>query len=123
MRCDRCYRLLEHGEHGLGLCPLEPRRYALALRQDTIEGGIAIAHGICNEDGTPKTYYSRSEIRQACAVKEMVPWTDVYTEDRTKDAHVHNDWLQSGEAQRARRDRVEARNEKYLKRDREAARR
>jgi hypothetical protein len=41
-----------------------------------------------------------------------VPWTDVYTEDRTKDARVHDDWLQSGEAQRAKRDRDDARRMK-----------
>ena len=121
--CDRCYRPLDTGEHGLGVCPLEPRRFAPTIRQDTIEGGIALAHGLCNPDGTPRTYYSRSDIARECAVRDLMPWSEMYTEDRTKDARVHDDWLQSGEAQRARRDRVEQRNEKYLKRDREAARR
>ena len=65
MRCDRCYQLLEHGEHGLGLCPLEPRRYALALRQDTIEGGIMTkdlavsVHETSNPD--PKTYVTTQD--------------------------------------------------------------
>lgn len=77
--------------------------------QDSIEGGLEIAHGLCNEDGTPKTYYSRSEIRRACEVKGLIPWTDVYTEDRTKDARVRDDWQRSGEAQRAKRDRDEMR--------------
>lgn len=82
------------------------------MRQDTIEGGVLIFHGLCNEDGTPRRFNSRSEIRQACAVKNLVPWTDVYTEDRTKDARVHADWLQSGEAKRAKQHRDEARREK-----------
>lgn len=29
---------------------------------DDIPGGIVIRHGICNEDGTPRTYYSKSEM-------------------------------------------------------------
>lgn len=33
--------------------------------QDSIEGGIEIKHGICHENGDPKRYYSRSEIKKA----------------------------------------------------------
>ena len=32
---------------------------------DDIPGGIEIRHGVCNPDGTPKRYYSKSSIRQA----------------------------------------------------------
>lgn len=32
---------------------------------DDIPGGVEIKHGICNPDGTPKKYYSHSEIRRA----------------------------------------------------------
>ncbi len=32
---------------------------------DEIPGGIEIKHGICNPDGTPKRYYSKTEIRRA----------------------------------------------------------
>ena len=81
----------------------------LTVLPDDIPGGVLIEHGLCNADGSPKRYYSRSEIKMACAVKGLVPWTDVYTEDRTKDARVHDDWLKSGEAQRARAERVAAR--------------
>ncbi len=30
--------------------------------QDTIEGGVLLHHGLCNADGSPKRYYSKSEI-------------------------------------------------------------
>ena len=33
--------------------------------QDSIPGGLMIEHGICNEDGTPKRYDSKREIREA----------------------------------------------------------
>lgn len=35
------------------------------VSQDSIEGGILIYNGICNPDGTPKRYYSKSEIAEA----------------------------------------------------------
>lgn len=116
MTCDRCYRPLAHGEHGLGLCPLEPRRLMLSVRPDSIPGGLEIAHGLCNEDGTPRRYDSWTEIRDAAAAKRLINWSEKYEDRRLKDARVHDDWLQSGEAQRARRDRVEARKEKALAR-------
>lgn len=39
---------------------------------DDIPGGVEIKHGICNADGTPKKYYSHSEIRRAAAEKGLV---------------------------------------------------
>lgn len=115
MICDRCFRPVAIGEHGLYLCPLEPRRAAV-VRPDSIPGGVEIAHGLCNADGTPRRYDSHSEINLECAKRGFVKWTDVYTEDRTKDARVHDDWLKSGEAQRARRDRDAVRAERRARR-------
>lgn len=34
---------------------------------DEIPGGLEIRHAICNPDGSPKRYYSKSEIRKAAA--------------------------------------------------------
>jgi hypothetical protein len=112
MRCERCYKPANVGEHGLGLCPLEARRAAPTVRQDTIEGGLVIEHGLCNHDGTPRTYYSQSEIDRECKARGMLRWTDMHTEDKTKDARIKGDWYKSSEAQRARRDRMEARRER-----------
>jgi hypothetical protein len=116
MLCDRCYKPTDAGPHGLGLCPLESRRIAPVVKQDTIEGGLVIEHGLCNEDGTPRTYYSRTEIRQECERRGLIPWSDMHTEAKTKDARVKEDWLRSSEAQRAKRWRDEARAEKRLAR-------
>lgn len=109
--CERCNRPTEIGEHGLYKCPLEPR-CAATVRPDSIPGGVEIAHGLCNADGSPRRYHSRSEINLECAKRNLIPWTEVYTEDRTKDARVHDDWLQSGEAKRARQMRDEIRRAK-----------
>lgn len=35
---------------------------ASAVIQDSIEGGVWIKHGICNPDGSPRKYYSKSEM-------------------------------------------------------------
>ena len=39
---------------------------------DDIPGGIYIRHGICNDDGTAKKYYSKSEIAKAAKEKGLV---------------------------------------------------
>jgi hypothetical protein len=116
MICDRCYQPLAIGAHGHGLCPLESRRRAPVIWTDDIPGGVDIAHGLCNADGTPHRYYSKTEIRDAARAKGLMSWSELYSEDKTKDARVRDDWQRSGEAQRAKRDRDEARAEKRLAR-------
>ena len=38
---------------------------------DDIPGGIEIRHGICNPDGSPRRYYTKSDIRKAAAKNGM----------------------------------------------------
>jgi len=117
MICERCYQPSDVGEHGLGLCPLEPRSYGVALRPDSIPGGMWIANGLCNEDGSPKRYDSYSEIKLACAVKGIVPYHDVFQEQGNRileDARHRTDFLKTSQAQREKRWRDEARAEKKL---------
>ena len=109
MVCERCFRPLDQGEHGVGLCPFEPRPVHYTVRPDSIPGGLVIEHGLCNEDGTPRTYYSHSEIRMECQKRGLMPWSEMHSEDKTKDARVRADWMQSSEAKRAKALRDEAR--------------
>lgn len=118
MLCDRCCRPLDDGEHGVYKCPLEPRRMSHFIWSDDIPGGLTIAHGLCNEDGTPRTYYSWTEINAHAKAKGLMNWGEKYSEDRLKDARVRDDWQQSSEAKRAKRDRDEARKEQALARTR-----
>jgi hypothetical protein len=115
MICDRCYGDTAVGEHGLWKCPLEQRRKANAIWVDEIPGGLEISNGICNEDGTPKRYYSKSAIREACKAKGVIPYHDVYSEGGNQtlsDARHREDWLRTSTAQREKRWRDEARREK-----------
>lgn len=124
MTCERCLReIVTPEEHGLYLCPLEPRP-ANTVWADDIPGGVLVYNGLCNDDGSPRRYYSKSEIRLACKVKGVIPYHDVYTEQGNKtleDARHHADWLNTSTAQREKRWRDEARAEKALAREREAA--
>lgn len=125
MTCERCLNaIVNPDEHGLYLCPLEPRP-ANTVWADDIPGGVLIYNGLCNEDGTPRRYYSKSEIRLACKVKGVVPYHEVYQEqgNRTlEDARHHTDYLKSSDGKRAKQWRDEARAEKRLAREREVAR-
>jgi hypothetical protein len=55
-RCEYCGRLTERVWLG----------HAAAVHQDSIEGGVLIEHGLVNPDGSPRRYYSKSEIRREC---------------------------------------------------------
>jgi len=39
---------------------------------DEIPGGVWIRHGICNEDGTPRKYYSKSEMAKEAAKRGLI---------------------------------------------------
>jgi hypothetical protein len=43
----------------------EAKGSSAGVIQDSIEGGLEIRHGLCNPDGSPKKYYSKTEIRRA----------------------------------------------------------
>lgn len=47
-------------------------QHAAAVIGDDIPGGIEIRHGICHDDGSPKRYYSKSEMVRAAAEKGLV---------------------------------------------------
>lgn len=39
---------------------------------DDIPGGLLVRNGICNDDGSPHRYYSKSSMREAAAAKGLV---------------------------------------------------
>lgn len=58
MICDRCYRPNDEGEHGLFVCPLEPRRESVAtVIGDEWPGGGS------------KTFYNLDHVPVTCANK------------------------------------------------------
>lgn len=45
--------------------------HASAVHGDDIPGGLYIKHGLCHDDGTPRRFDSKSEIRRAAAEKGL----------------------------------------------------
>ena len=43
-----------------------------AVIGDDIPGGMDVKHGICNDDGSPRRFYSKSEMRQAAEARGLV---------------------------------------------------
>lgn len=66
MICDRCYREMSDGDHGVGLCPLEPRR-ATAVHQDSVPGGFWAENGFAE----PRRFDSHSEHARALAAEGL----------------------------------------------------
>ena len=55
---------------------------------DDIPGGMFVRHGICHEDGSPKKYYSRSEMARAAKEKGMMNLVE-HVGDRGSDKSPH----------------------------------
>lgn len=67
MTCEKCGDTLVVGDwpfcpHGAG--------HSNVITDD-IAGGVEIRHGLCNEDGTPRRYYSKSEIAKEAKRRGM----------------------------------------------------
>jgi hypothetical protein len=92
MTCERCFKPLDQGEHGQYLCPFEPRR-ANGVIPDDIPGGVEIAHGICNADGTPRKYYSKSEMAREAKRRELTNFVQ-HVGERGSDKSPHTSrWI------------------------------
>lgn len=58
-------------------------RSASSVIADDIPGGIEIRHGLCNEDGTPRRYYSKSEMAKEAARRGLVNYVTHTTDPRS----------------------------------------
>lgn len=61
--CDRCHVPMERH-----------RRYAIATpaHSDGFRGGVWIEHGLCNPDGSPRRYFSQTEIDREAKRRGLV---------------------------------------------------
>jgi hypothetical protein len=56
---------------------------------DDIPGGVIIRHGICNEDGTPRKYYSKSEMAKEAKRRGLLNRVEHVTQEGTdKNPHT-----------------------------------
>ena len=50
---------------------------------DDIPGGMWVYHGLCNEDGTPRKYYSKSEMDKEAAKRGLTRIVEHVTDPRS----------------------------------------
>jgi hypothetical protein len=87
--CEKCNKELEVGEW-----PFCPHGFGNSnVITDDIPGGVEIRHAICNEDGTPKRYYSKSEIAQAAKAKGYYNHVEHVTPPGTDKSKFTTRWV------------------------------
>jgi len=59
-----------------------------AVHGDDIPGGLEIRHGLCNPDGTPRKYYSRTEINNEAKRRGLVNHVQ-HIADKGSDKNKH----------------------------------
>ena len=62
---------------------------AAPVHGDDIPGGLLIKHGICNPDGSPKRYYSKTEIQKAARAAGLTWGAVEHVPDRGSDKNKH----------------------------------
>jgi hypothetical protein len=60
---------------------------------DDIPGGYEVKHGLCHEDGTPRKFYSKSEIHRAAKEKGLVNYVTHVTAPDTDKSPVTKRWV------------------------------
>lgn len=85
MTCDRCGHAIKVGDYPF--CKGSPADHvggSFGVAGDDIPGGMEIKHGagLCNPDGSPKRYYSKSAIAKQA---KAAGWTN-YVEHRGDNA-------------------------------------
>lgn len=69
MICDRCFKPEHEGEHGVGVCPYEPRR-SVAMIDDQLAGGARYFENLGHE---PVYVESKSQLRAELAARGLMP--------------------------------------------------
>lgn len=77
MTCDRCLQPADVGEHGWMRCPLEPRRSAIHVIDDQLEGGArwceTLGHQPVWLDGTKSQWKREIEKHNVVCVGDRKP--------------------------------------------------
>jgi len=78
----------EYGDCAICAAPMERWHRHSSVQGDDIPGGLDIPHGLCWPDGTPRRFYSHSEIKREA---QRLGWTNVVTHmpDRGSDKSRH----------------------------------
>jgi hypothetical protein len=68
-------------------------RKAVSVIPDDIPGGVLIEHGLCNADGSPRRYYSKSEMALEAKKRGLTPWVMHTTNAGTDKSEHTSRWI------------------------------
>lgn len=86
MICDRCFQPDDQGEHGVGLCPYEPRKAAAGVIDDQIPGGPRMFENLSKN---PIYIETRSQLKRECEKNGVKPLVrHVGTKDGDRSPHT-----------------------------------
>lgn len=88
MVCEKCNEAIEVGDWPF--CPHGKVTHNVIT--DEIPGGVWIRHGLCNEDGTPRKYYYKSEIAAEAKRRGLVNRVEHRTEPGTDKSRHTSKW-------------------------------
>ena len=60
---------------------------------DDIPGGVWIEHGLCNADGSPRKYYTKSEMALEAKRRGLTPWVMHTTSAGTDKSEHTSRWI------------------------------
>jgi hypothetical protein len=66
--CDRCFKPETEGEHGVGVCPYEPRKRFATVIDDQLPGGPQMLE---NLGSTPVYCETKSQLRAEMAARGL----------------------------------------------------
>lgn len=66
--CDKCQQEIRVSDWPF--CPHGKTNFSVI--GDDIPGGVWIRHGLCNADGTPRKYYSKSEMAKEAEKRGLI---------------------------------------------------
>lgn len=89
MLCETCGEPLE-----IGVWPFCPHGTGSnSVIADDIPGGVEIRNGLCNEDGSPHRYYSKSEMTKEAKRRGLVNLVTHVTEPGTDKSKHTSRWV------------------------------
>lgn len=69
------------------------RGKAAGVIPDDIPGGMLVHHGLCNPDGSPRKYYSKSEMRQEAERRGLTNRVEHITPKGTDRSPATTRWI------------------------------
>lgn len=92
--CDKCGYDIQIGDYPFCKGSVESHVGGVyGVVRDDIPGGVEIKHGLCNPDGSPKRYYSMTEIKKEAKARGLYNHVEHVTEPGTDKSKFTTKWF------------------------------